>query len=223
MTQDLQALLLGGTAFPFHDIEELGPHIEAALSAEGIDAEITTDREELAVLPDSEYDVCIDYTTDSEMTDAQLSGLLEFVERGGGYAGVHGAAALETTVPSDPDDVVGEREEPNPELEELIGGRFIRHPDPAAFDVRIVDSHHPITINRADFQAYDEPYEVVTDDVHVLARMDHPDLGDMPVAWVKPYGDGRSFYTALGHFRSAFEGEARALLGAGVRWAGGRA
>ncbi|WP_275040310.1 ThuA domain-containing protein [Halorhabdus tiamatea] len=59
--------------------------------------------------------------------------------------------------------------------------------------------------------------------VRVLARMDHPDLGDMPVAWVKPYGDGRSFYTALGHFRSAFEGEARALLGAGVRWAGGRA
>lgn len=97
MTRTLQALLLGSTAFPFHDVEELGSHIETALAAEGIDAEITTDREQLAALPDSEYDVCIDYTTDREMTDAQLSGLLEFVESGGEYAGVHGAAALTTT------------------------------------------------------------------------------------------------------------------------------
>lgn len=217
---ELTALVLGGTAFPFHSIDEMGPHIEAALEAAGIDPETTTDRERLAGLPESSFDVVVDYTTDSAMTDEQLSGLRSFVASGGGYAGVHCAADLTSAVPEDPEDVLDQRDEPLAELRELVGGYFRTHPEQGAFDVNVVDSHHPVTVGLSDFRVYDEPYDVATDDVRVLARMDHPELGDTPVAWVSTVGDGRVFYTSLGHTPTSFEGGARELLGRGVRWAG---
>ncbi|MFW6437025.1 MAG: ThuA domain-containing protein [Halococcoides sp.] len=220
MNHELQALLIGDTAFPFHDIGEIGPYIASALESEGVAVDLTSDPEDFVDLPGSDYDVVVDYTTDSDLTDEQVSGLSDFVTAGGGYAGVHGASGVTLTTPDDPDEVVGTLDDPHPELRELVGGQFVDHPEMSAFDVRIVDSHHPITIDLADFRVYDEPYRVETDDVRVLARMDHPEVGDQPVAWVQAVGDGRSFYSSLGHTRRSFEGGPLALLGAGVRWAG---
>ena len=42
------------------------------------------------------------------------------------------------------------------------------------------------------------------------------------MAWVKPYGAGRVFYTTLGHGPGTFQQPGmQALLGQAVRWAGG--
>jgi len=52
--------------------------------------------------------------------------------------------------------------------------------------------------------------------------MDHPENEDMPVSWVKEYGDGRVFYCSLGHDYPARENEGvKALVRNGVRWAAG--
>jgi hypothetical protein len=47
--------------------------------------------------------------------------------------------------------------------------------------------------------------------------------GDYPIAWCRDYGDGRVFYTALGHRDDVWESERfQAHLLGGIRWALGR-
>ncbi|RDI72153.1 ThuA domain-containing protein [Halopelagius longus] len=212
MATEIQALLLGGNRFPFHRFERMGPVLEETLAPVGVEADLTTDRESVTDLDG--YDVLVDYTTDSTFTDEQLDCILSFVESGNGYAGVHCASDLTT--------VDGEnRDEPVPELREMLGGHFVTHPSQGAFDVNVVYSHHPVSADLDDFRVWDEPYVVEYDDeVTVLARMDHPENGDTPVSWVKEYGDGRVFYCSLGHDYPAIATDGtQALLQNGVQWA----
>jgi len=95
---------------------------------------------------------------------------------------------------------------------------------------------------RRFWDVYDEFYGFATnprDRMHVLATLDEKtylddpllrselDPGEMgadhPIAWCHPVGDGRSFYTALGHDPSLFE-DVRYLdhLVGGIEWAAGR-
>jgi type 1 glutamine amidotransferase len=213
-------LAIGDNRFPFHRFEERGPQL-AAVFDERIELTLTTEGATLADL--SGYDVVLDYRTDSTLTDAQRDGLLSFVEAGGGYAGVHCAADLTSVEPDDPDAVIDSRGEPFPAQRELLGGHFITHPEQSVVDVRIVDHHHPITAGVDDVSVWDEPYVLdVDDDVRVLARMDHPEHADMPVAWVKSYGEGRVFYCSLGHGTpSLTDAGGRRLIRNGTRWVAG--
>ena len=206
-------LVLGGNSFPFHAIDERRAQFEAALA--GYDVTVTTDRDALT----GDYDVLVDYLTDSTLTDEQLSALLDHVEAGGGYVGVHCAADLQSTAAADPDDLLDVREEPFPELRELVGGHFLTHPEQAEFGVDIV-ADHPITDGVDDFSVFDEPYQVTADDdVQVLARMDHPDLEDYPVVWTNESA-GAVAYISIGHTDEALEDESfRRLLTNAVEWA----
>jgi type 1 glutamine amidotransferase len=214
VTTDIRALIIGGNRFSFHRFDRMGPLLEETVTSIGVNADLTTDRDTLTDLDG--YDVIVDYTTDSTLSDEQLDGLLSFVEAGGGYAGVHCASDLTATVD-------GHRDEPVPELRDMIGGHFLRHPSQTTFAVKVAYSHHPVSADLDDFQVWDEPYVVdYDDDVTVLARMDHPEVGDAPVSWVTEYGDGRVFYSSLGHDYPAHVNDgAQALLQNGVRWAAG--
>jgi len=208
-----RVLVLGENTFPFHAIDEKRDAFAAAL--EGYDLTITTDRDALT----GEYDVLVDYLTDSTLTDAQLDALLGHVESGGGYVGVHCASDLTSTAADDPDELLDPRDEPFPELRDLIGGHFLTHPENGEFGVDIVESH-PITEGVDDFRVFDEPYQVETDDdLQVLATMDHPDLDDYPVVWTNDEA-GRVAYVSLGHTDEALGDESFvALLRNAVDWA----
>lgn len=213
-----RALVVGGNRFPWHRFETMGPLLGDVLAEAGVAADRTTDRDALAALDG--YDLVVDYRTDSTLSDEQRDGLCSFVSAGGGYLGVHCAADLTSTASDDPDDPLDERDDPFPDQRDLVGGHFVDHPEQATFDVTVVDSHHPVTAAATDFSIWDEPYQVAPGDVRVLARMDHPDLGDTPVVWVHEYGDGRSCYCSLGHGPHAFANDGvRSLLRAGARWA----
>ncbi|MEF8852661.1 MAG: ThuA domain-containing protein [Haloarculaceae archaeon] len=209
-----RVLVLGENTFPFHEIEAKADHFESILADH--DVTVTTDRDALT----GEYDVLVDYLTDSTLTDEQVDALLAHVESGGGYVGVHCASDLTSTAPDDPDDVIDHREEPFPELRELLGGHFLTHPDQSEFGVDVV-ADHPVVAGVGDFSVFDEPYQVeVDDDVTVLARMDHPDLEEYPVVWTNESA-GRVAYISLGHTDEAFETEAFGqLLRNAVAWAG---
>jgi type 1 glutamine amidotransferase len=214
MAETIDALVIGETTFGFHSFDEMGPLLADAFAGD-ITVRTTTDRDDLRDL--EEYDVLVDYLTDSTLTDAQHEGLFSFVRDGGGYVGVHCASDLTTT-----DD--GGRDEPFPDFRDLLGGHFVTHPEQQDVDVEIVDREHAITAGVEDFTVFDEPYQVeVDDDVHLLARMDmEGDLAEMPVAWVKPYGEGRVFYLSLGHTEDALEHPAVGrLLSQGARWSCG--
>jgi type 1 glutamine amidotransferase len=213
-------LAIGGTAFPFHDFEHVGPLVATALARDA-DVTLTTEKEDLTDL--DEYDVVLDYLTDSTLTDEQLDSLLSFVENGGGYVGLHCASDLTSVEPDDPDEVLAGREEPFPKLRELVGGHFITHPEQSEYEVEITVPDHEITAGVSDFTVFDEPYQVAwDDDVRVLAEMNHPDLETYPVAWTKAYGNGRVFYLSIGHTDETFATpEFQTLLANGVRWAAG--
>lgn len=216
MGSHTHALVIGENNFPFHRFEEKAPAFETILEDVG-ESTVTTDRDELAALPESEYTTVVDYVTDSTLADEQITGLIEFIEDGGGYVPVHCGGDLMST--SDGSGGIDKRNEPVPELREVIGGHFLTHPEQAAFEVEIL-ADHPVTKGVTDFRILDEPYRVEwDDDVSVLARMDHPDLEEYPVLWTKQYGDGKVCYVSLGHTDDAFEHESfRTILRNAVRW-----
>lgn len=101
----------------------------------------------------------------------------------------------------------------------LVGARFDGHPWTQDFDVEIADRTHPATAHLSPpWRWHDEVYVFrdLRPDAHVLLRVAHGQL-DMsvpdarvpacgfPLAWCFTEGEGRCFYTSLGHFPAAWE------------------
>jgi type 1 glutamine amidotransferase len=156
-------------------------------------------------------------TTGDVLNRAQQEALRRYVERGGGFAGVHSAADTEHGWPW---------------YARLVGARFASHPEVQRATVVVMTGAHPSTARLpARWTRTDEWYNFDRDpggSVDVLARLDEssyaPGEGAMgashPVAWSHAVGRGRAWYTALGHTDASyaeplFLGH---LLG-GIRWA----
>ena len=90
---------------------------------------------------------------------------------------------------------------------EMLGGEFQTHHAQVSVDCINQDRNHPATRHLdATFTVFDEIYLLKNfhrDQVHGLLTLNtHPNEktpGDYPVAWCKMYGQGRVFYTSLGH------------------------
>jgi uncharacterized protein len=108
-----------------------------------------------------------------------------------------------------------------PEFGEMLGGRFDEHPW-GIIDATVIveDAKTPITAHLPSrFVVNDEHYQLKDfsrDRLHVLARLDAASLdltaplvrrkdGDFPVAWTKTYGNGKVFYSTLGHHRELWD------------------
>ena len=170
------------------------------------------------------FEAVVFYTTgELPFDDGQKEALLEFVRDGGGFVGIHSAADTFYEWPA---------------YGELIGARFDGHPWVQKVRVRVEDSWHPSTIHLAPaFGIEDEIYQFKDWDrakVHVLLSLDPDsvDLGakgvkrrdrDFPLAWCREFGEGRVFYTALGH-REELWRDPRFLTHVveGIRWASRR-
>lgn len=212
--EPVRAVALGSNTYEFHQLDEMGPLLDEFLRARAdVAVDLRTDRDVLREESLSAHDVLIDYTTSSELTDEQWSGLHGFVYGGGGYVGLHGASA-----------VYFDTESPRLNLETLIGGAFEGHDEFDRLPVEIVDRDHPITRDLADYSILDEPYECRIDrTVRVLARAHHDSVGDLPIAWTKRYGEGRVFYCANGHDERAFAHPSfQELVTRGIEWTAGR-
>lgn len=209
----IQTVLLGDNRFPYHRLEDFGPYIERMFDGSEIEIERTTDRGVLTDGTLDDVDVLMSAMTDNTLAEDQQDALLTFVEDGGGFAGVHGASCLQNRADDDDD-------EPIPKLRNLLGGHFLGHPAQTSYRVTVTNSFHPITSDLESFHVWDEPYRLDTDDdVNVLARMDHPEVTDMPVVWTTSHGDGRVFYCSLGHNEHSLTNPAVAeLYRRGVRW-----
>ena len=134
-------------------------------------------------------------------TDAQRDAFKSFIQRGGGFVGIHSASG-------------SEREWPY--FWSVVGGKFLRHPKLQKFTVRVKDAAHPSTRGLpATFEWEDECYYLdhmspaikpllVTDPASIddPKKSDYPGdrFGDsLPLAWYQTFDGGRQFYTALGH------------------------
>lgn len=157
------------------------------------------------------FDAVIFYTTgELDMDDSQKADLISFIrEDGKGFIGIH--SALDTFYKW-------------PEYGEMIGGYFDGHPW-GIFDAPVITedrgfpatSHFPAELTLRD-EIY-QPRNFSRDKVRVLQRLDETRLDlankrvkrtdkDFAVTWVKNYGNGRVFYSTLGHTMEAWDNPA---------------
>ncbi len=130
--------------------------------------------------------------------------LLEFVRSGRGLVGIHCAAHLDW-----------------PEYIDVLGGYSISHPwtEGSRVVVKLEEPDHPLLANfcRCPFEHSDEIYvfeRFSRKNVRVLLSLDvdHTDMNkpgvvkgqDLPLSWIRHYGQGRVFYSALGHQKDVY-------------------
>ncbi len=144
-----------------------------------------------------------DKRKEAKLREARLRESLEaFVRDGRGFVGIH--SCLYTPDYAD-----------WPEYGELIGGLVPSHPWKQKIRVLLDDPNHPLcaAFGGKGFEIHEETYQVLApysrEKVRVLLRLDMTSVdpakgarkdGDYALAWVKAYGKGRVFYTALTHF-----------------------
>jgi type 1 glutamine amidotransferase len=137
-------------------------------------------------------------TTGNVFDSAQQEGLVKYIHKGGGFAGVHAASDTEMDWPW---------------YVRLVGASFSNHPKPQVANILVVDSMHPATRHLPrPWKKMEEWYnfKAAPADVHVLLAADESTYEggkngtNHPLAWYQNFEGGRSFYTALGHFDDAY-------------------
>jgi type 1 glutamine amidotransferase len=157
-------------------------------------------------------------STGEPLHPTQQEALKRWVERGGGWVGVHAAADAMYDWPWYGD---------------LVGAWFRRHPSVQPATVRVTNRDHPSTRPLPSvWTRTDEWYDFRDNPrgrVQVLAVVDESSYqgggmgADHPVSWCQQLGRGRSWYTALGHTKASWsEPLFLAHLLGGIQWAAGR-
>lgn len=164
------------------------------------------------------YDaVVLNNTTHLKTKDNPLlvPNLLDFVKVGRGLCVIHAGA---------------DNFYESPEAAEMVGGLFDGHPwgGGGTWAFKLEDPTHPLNqaFDGKDFKAGDEIYQQKTppydrDKVCVLVSLDLSDEKtaaakgqkradkDYAVSWIRPYGEGRVFYTSFAHDKRAWLDKAR--------------
>ena len=153
--------------------------------------------------------------TMGEITNEQLDGLLEAVSSGVGIAGWHGG--------------MGDSFRTRTEYQFMVGGQWVAHPGGVIdYTVNIADTDDAITAGLSDFGMHSEQYYMHVDPGNkVLATTTLsgeycPWIAGcvMPLVWKRTYGEGRVFYSSLGHVATDFQVEqARIIMERGMLWA----
>lgn len=165
------------------------------------------------------YDAVLFYTTgELPVSEEDRMALIDWVATGGAFVGIH--CATDTWYEF-------------PEYMDMIGGAFDGHPWHEEVRLEVEDPAHPsVTHLGENWELKEEIYQFKwwrRFPLHGLLRLsgDKVDLSkgkradrDYSTAWCKAFGEGRVFYTALGHRAEVWESEEflRHLFG-GIEWA----
>jgi type 1 glutamine amidotransferase len=191
-----------------HDVIPLSKAILTQLGRTSGVFEVTAteDTSEFSTENLERYAAVMFYTSgELPMSGAQKAALLEFVRSGRGFLGFHSAT---DTFYSWPDYL------------DLVGGYFNGHPWHQAVTIEVADPSDPLVAFLGNSLQLDDEIYQISDFDHrgsrVLLRLDQSsvDLGrsgvhrrfyGWPLAWTRSYGQGRVFYTALGHEASVWQ------------------
>ncbi len=197
---------------------------EAAIGAYSSRYALTATQDVAAIAPEklAGYAAVVFYTTgELPVPPEHRDALLAYVRRGGGFVGIHPATDTFYKFPAWAD---------------FLGGWFDGHPWHEKAGVQVVRRDHPAAQGLDPrFEIVDEIYQFRSyrpEPLHVVLKLDPTsvEIGkgkrqdrEYALAWAKPYGRGRVFYTALGHRPEVWR-DARFLqhLGGGLDWAAGK-
>ncbi|HJO83157.1 MAG: ThuA domain-containing protein [SAR202 cluster bacterium] len=162
--------------------------------------------------------------TQGKITPDQASNLLTAVASGVGISGWHGC--------------MGDSFRQNVDYQFMVGGQWVSHPGGYIdYEVNITNHDDPITAGLDDFAMMTEQYYMHVDPSNeVLATTTFngdqqisraaPYVGSwiegcvMPVVWKRQWGEGRVFYSSLGHKMDDFDvPEVMEITKRGMLWA----
>lgn len=167
-------------------------------------------------------------TSGDVLTDEQKAAFRDYIEKGGGFVGIHGAGGDFSY-------------KWKWYVDTLLGAQFTHHTMNPQFQeatVHIEDRTHPIVRHLGEtWSRVDEWYSFATNPrqkgFDILATIDertyNPEFlwfksmgTDHPIMWCHRVGNGRAFYSALGHSASAYsEPEYVGVLENAIAWAAG--
>lgn len=209
--ETLKVLIFVGTEGIYHDHAGNGQFLTAMLNdTDDIAADFSQDYD---VLADglSEYDTVLFYTDVGELTSVQEEGLLSYIRAGGGFFGLHTAAA-------------SFRESEG--YHGMLNGFFNGHSPYMDFTVNVSDSEHPITEGLGDFEVTDELYYLKHNPAtshHLMHAYDETKNETHVMAFYHTYHEGRVFYFALGHDMAVLENPSfQTVIRRGALWVGNR-
>lgn len=210
---DMKRALLFWGGWPGHQPEAFAGRLATELGKHGFETELVDSLEVLADVDElSRFDLIVPGWTMGTLTPEQSKGLNAAVQAGVGLGGLHGG--------------MGDAFRGNLDYEWMVGGHFVGHPHVGDYEVRVSVADHPITAGLPRTFPYEsEQYYLLVDPgVQVLAEADYAWSGEpcvMPVAWVRSWGKGRVFYSALGHDPAELDRfpESLELAVRGLRWA----
>jgi hypothetical protein len=162
------------------------------------------------------FSVIVPIWTMGQITGDQAKGLLDAIRAGVGCAGFHGG--------------MGDSFRNHTEYQFMVGGQWVAHPDGIIdYTVKITRQSDPIVAGIKDFRMKSEQYYMHTDPSNeVLATTTFQNIVSapwvngcvMPVVWKRQYGQGRVFYSSLGHVAADFDvPEALEIQKRGILWA----
>ncbi len=197
---------------PRQCMEIFAPYLEG----QGYDVRIENS---LDVYEDADYmnslSLIVPIWTMGEITREQEQGLLNAVKSGVGIAGWHGG--------------MGDAFRKNCEYQFMVGGQWVAHPGGIIdYVVNITKPDDPIVAGLSDFAMKSEQYYMHVDPGNeVLATTtlsgEHIAWVEgtvMPAVWKRVWGEGRVFYSSVGHVAADFDvEEARTIVERGMLWA----
>ncbi len=200
-------ILVLGHESEHHNSEKLMMYLQTPLFQKGINLTYTTDVNDLNSVTLNNYDGLMIYANHDSISSEQESALKSYVQSGKALIPIHSASFCF----QNSDWFIG-----------AVGGQFSTH-ETGDFTATIVDKAHPVMAGIEEFETWDETYvhAKVNPDMHVL--MERVEGGKKePYTWVREEGDGRVFYTALGHNEKTWEKpEFQQLIANGILWAVG--
>ena len=207
---DFRVLVFTKTAGYRHDsIPAAVAAVESLATQNHFAVDATEDATAFTTANLSRYRVVMFLLTTGNVLDAAQQGALRhYVEKGGGFVGVHSASDTEHAWPW---------------YGGLVGAFFKSHAEVGPATVEVVDRKTPSTVHLpARWSRVDEWYTFHTNPSGTVTML--TTLGpNQPISWQHLYDGGRSWYTAMGHTASTYsEPLFRGFLLGGIRWAAGR-
>ena len=201
----------GGGAMLDADVEAF---VAAVLRDEGFDVRVEHGTAAFADPALADCDLIVPIITMSTIGKDELAGLTAAVEAGTGLAGFHGG--------------MGDSFREAVEYQFMVGGQWVAHPG-NIIDYRVdIVSADPVVAGIDAFPYRSEQYymhvdpsnEVLATTTFSGAHASWIDGVVMPVVWKRRHGQGRVFYSALGHQAEELtRPQVATILRRGMLWA----
>ena len=209
-----EALIVWG-GWSGHEPEQGAHIVREMLETNGFKVYIENTTEAFADPAIADMSLIVPIVTMSKIEKEEVENLTKAVRGGVGLGGYHGG--------------MGDAFRDSVDYQFMVGGQWVAHPGNVIdYRVDVLDTGDPIMAGLSSFAYRSEQYYMHVDPSNeVLATTtfsgEHAPWIEgvkMPVVWKRKHGQGRVFYSSLGHVTSEFEvPQMRTILERGLLWA----